>query len=73
MPDREDTMPAFGLVATTPAHHQDTWTPVARIGCLVGHADVLIVQRDRLYLRCDQCGRESPGWDVTPRIAWRTH
>jgi hypothetical protein len=33
---------------------------------LCRHAFVLVQQRDRLFLRCDACGAESPGISVTP-------
>ena len=32
---------------------------------LVGHDDMLARAPDRLWLRCVQCGRETPGWRLT--------
>jgi hypothetical protein len=28
------------------------------------HSDVLCIESDRLYVRCDVCGRETKGWNV---------
>jgi len=32
---------------------------------LQGHDNLLQFGRDRLYLKCIECGHESPGWDVS--------
>jgi hypothetical protein len=31
---------------------------------LLGHNQVLVFGRDRLSLRCVDCGRETPGWTI---------
>lgn len=38
----------------------------ALVACaLYGHSDVLVFgEAGRLFLRCDGCGRETPGWDL---------
>jgi hypothetical protein len=30
-----------------------------------GHDNLLQFERDRLFLRCVSCGRETPGWELT--------
>jgi hypothetical protein len=36
---------------------------LALVRCLIlGHVDREIRGARRLHLRCDECGRESPGW-----------
>jgi hypothetical protein len=35
-----------------------------RIDCLFGHTDTLCFERERIYLRCGHCGRETVGWHV---------
>jgi hypothetical protein len=32
---------------------------------LVGHDDVVARAPERLWLRCAECGRETPGWRLT--------
>jgi hypothetical protein len=35
------------------------------VGCLlVGHNDMLVREAGRMWLRCHQCGRDTPGWSV---------
>jgi hypothetical protein len=37
--------------------------------CAIGqHPERLIVGDDRIFLRCDHCGRESTGVDVRPTV-----
>jgi hypothetical protein len=41
---------------------------VMSLRCLVlGHGDVVVRAPERLYLRCDYCGRETAGWTLTRR------
>ena len=45
---------------------------IAKLGQTVcRHAYGLIVTRDRLYLRCSLCGRESVGFVLEERPLWR--
>ena len=30
-----------------------------------GHDMLLQFEHDRMFLRCDSCGQESPGWELT--------
>jgi hypothetical protein len=42
------------------------FTP-SRLRCLVvGHDDAFARGPKRLFLRCDTCGRETPGWTIGP-------
>ena len=35
------------------------------VGCLlVGHDDMLIREAGWMWLRCQRCGRDTPGWPV---------
>jgi len=46
---------------------------VVRVACLlVGHDDMLVRAPGRLWLRCTDCGRDTPGWSVG-RAAAPTH
>ena len=38
---------------------------------LLGHDDWMVRSPERLRLRCDHCGRETPGWALTRREASR--
>ena len=39
---------------------------VISLRCLfLGHDDMMVRAPERLYLRCDHCGRESAGWTLT--------
>lgn len=31
---------------------------------MTGHKTTLKVERERIYLRCMECGHTSPGWEV---------
>ncbi len=43
---------------------------VVSIACLLmGHDDMLVRAPGRLWLRCNDCGRETPGWSVGLVIA----
>lgn len=35
-----------------------------RLCALRGHDDLTVYAEGRLYLRCQSCGRETPGWNV---------
>lgn len=40
------------------------------------HSDLLKITRDRLFLLCQTCGRETPGWEFTeapPRLRFAGH
>ncbi|HSK08147.1 MAG TPA: hypothetical protein VK911_01115 [Vicinamibacterales bacterium] len=41
-----------------------TWVQQGMCG-LHGHDLLLQYERNRIYLRCTSCGRETPGWDVS--------
>ena len=34
---------------------------------IAGHSSMLAFKRDRLLLRCADCGYESPGWEIGTR------
>ena len=38
---------------------------------LLGHDDSMVRAPERLRLRCDHCGRETPGWTLAPTGAKR--
>ena len=35
---------------------------------LWGHDDQIHWTRERIFLQCAECGRETAGWDVEPRV-----
>lgn len=36
---------------------------LTQLGCLIlGHDDMIVRAPHRLFLRCEHCGRETPGW-----------
>jgi hypothetical protein len=40
---------------------------VFSVGCLIlGHDDMMVRAPDRLWLRCQHCGRDTPGWTIGP-------
>jgi len=41
-----------------------TGTPSCGCSLLMGHDHMLVRAPDRLWLRCTECGRETPGWRV---------
>jgi hypothetical protein len=37
--------------------------------CLIGdHQLMLQLAKDRLFLKCSECGKETPGWDLAPTL-----
>ena len=35
------------------------------VGCLLaGHNDMVVREAGRMWLRCQRCGRDTPGWSV---------
>ncbi len=48
---------------------------VRQVFCgLHGHDNLLQFERDRMFLRCVSCGRETPGWELNeapPNVAVR--
>ncbi len=49
------------------------------IGCLLtGHDDMMVREVGRMWLRCQRCGRDTPGWCLEGSLAvarsstWRT-
>ena len=58
------------------AEMHDDETPLAGLGARVvdrlhqmvcglhGHDTMLQFEQDRLFLRCQSCGHETPGWDL---------
>lgn len=37
------------------------------VGCLLlGHDDMMVRAPDRLWLRCQNCGRDTAGWTIGP-------
>lgn len=58
------------LAATNPSNGKGRACIVQRFSlkCLIGgHDDVLRRTPSRLYLQCDECGRETGGWEITGR------
>jgi hypothetical protein len=41
-----------------------TWLRQAFCG-LGGHDNLMHFEKDRMYLRCVSCGRETPGWELS--------
>lgn len=39
--------------------------PALICGIFRGHADQLVFEPGRAYLKCGGCGRETAGWDLT--------
>jgi hypothetical protein len=39
--------------------------PLSMRCLLLGHEDTLVRSPERLWLRCDHCLRETPGWALT--------
>jgi hypothetical protein len=38
---------------------------VFTMGCLLaGHEDMVVHEAGRMWLRCQHCGRDTPGWDI---------
>jgi hypothetical protein len=38
---------------------------VFSVGCLfAGHDDMVVREAGRMWLRCQHCGRDTPGWTV---------
>lgn len=53
---------ALGVIAALIARHREVrpaW-PCA----VMGHNDLLIFGTQGIWLRCDVCGKESPGWNL---------
>ena len=39
------------------------------VGCLLlGHDDIVARAAGRMWLRCQHCGRDTPGWTVVARL-----
>ena len=51
-------------------HHAVVWVYQTICG-LNGHDDLMHATRDRQFLQCTECGRETPGWQINPRFAPR--
>jgi hypothetical protein len=64
--------PAFLRPDTTAVRDVFSWLRPIRARCLlVGHDDYLSREPHRLFLRCGECGRRTPGWPIgmsPPRI-----
>ena len=58
-----DCLRAFLAAAGTRAHQA--------VCALHGHESLLQLERDRVWLRCAACGRETPGWNVENRLIAR--
>jgi hypothetical protein len=44
---------------------------VFSIGCLLaGHDDMVVREAGRMWLRCQRCGRDTPGWCVNDASAY---
>jgi hypothetical protein len=40
---------------------------VFSLGCLLlGHDDMMVRAAGRIWLRCQDCGRDTPGWTIGP-------
>lgn len=71
-PSGSTSWSAFLWPDMTAMRHAFSWLRPIRARCLlVGHDDYLSREPHRLFLRCGECGRRTPGWPIgmnPPRI-----